>query len=87
MNDPSWSGVATTLVLGVLVIRIGWPGVVGVGNAGEPRTIGFCGVPGACHIGTNWPSEFSTNVIVRGTVGAVESAAGVWEVEVEILSE
>jgi hypothetical protein len=38
-------------------------------------------------MGTNWPSEFSTNVIVRGAVDAAESAAGVWEVEFKILSE
>ena len=58
-----------------------------MGSAGEPRTTGFCKVPVDCHMGTNWPSEFSTSVVVRGTVYAAESAAGVWEFEFKTLSE
>jgi hypothetical protein len=83
VDDWRGSGGVEANEEGVLLMMIGWPGVVGGGKAGEPRTTGFCEVP-FVYNGTKLPSGVSTNVTVRGAVDAADKAAGA--VEFKILS-
>ncbi len=53
--------------MGVASMRMGRPGVLGVGIAGDARMMRFC----------HMTHEVSMNVTVRVTVVAVDGAAGV----------